>query len=101
MEFFLRKVVAELQFGIIEEADQLFPNDKSVSAGLAGSATGQHRLVHVDDVGADFHRAAAEPSRGAEHGVRRGPSFRSALEHQSRTTRLSVQLRVWTLHPAY
>src|SRR6516165_5414645 len=43
----LRKVVAELEFGIIEEADQLIPKSKRVSAGLAGSALGQRRLVHL------------------------------------------------------
>jgi len=50
----LGKIVAELQFGMIEEADQLFPNSQRVSAGLAGGAAGQHRLAHLQDVTADI-----------------------------------------------
>ena len=50
----LRKVVAELQFWIIEEANQLLPNGKRVSAGLPGSALGQHRLAHLEDVRVDL-----------------------------------------------
>jgi len=41
----LGKVIAELQFGIIEEANQLLPNSKRVSAGLAGSVVGSTVLL--------------------------------------------------------
>src|SRR6266567_1457067 len=49
-----REVVAELQFQIIEEADELFPDSHRVVAGLTGSAFGQHRLTHLQDVSADL-----------------------------------------------
>jgi hypothetical protein len=49
-----RQVVTELQFGMIEEAYQFFPNGKRVSAGLAGSAAGQPCLAHIEYVIADF-----------------------------------------------
>jgi len=63
----LRKVVAELQFGIIEEAGQLYPNSKSVSAGLAGSTTGQSRLAHLDDMSEDFSERLVQHVRWASH----------------------------------
>jgi hypothetical protein len=50
----LREVVTELKRWMIEETDQPFPKGKCVSAGLAGSAPGQRRLTHFDDVGADL-----------------------------------------------
>src|SRR3954462_6011886 len=50
----LRKVVAEFQFRIIEEADQSFPDTQCVAAALAGSALGQHRLAHLLDASADL-----------------------------------------------
>ena len=40
--------------GIIEEADEPFPDGKRVAARLAGSAFGQHRLAHLQDVSADL-----------------------------------------------
>jgi len=50
----LRQVVTELQFGIIEEAYQSFPNGKRESACLVGSAAGQHCPAHIEYVSADF-----------------------------------------------
>jgi hypothetical protein len=50
----LRQVITEFQIGIIEEANQLLPNSKGISAGLASSAARQYRLAHPEDVSADF-----------------------------------------------
>src|SRR6516164_4645479 len=49
----LGDVGAELQFRIIEEADQPFPDAQRVGTTLAGSALGQHRLAHLLKMSAD------------------------------------------------
>src|SRR5579863_4709685 len=50
----LGEVVAEFQFRIIEEADQLLPDAQRVGAALAGSALGQHHLAHLLAVSAEL-----------------------------------------------
>ena len=50
----LGEVGAELQFGVIEEADQPVPDAKCVAACLAGGALGQHGVAHRQDVSADL-----------------------------------------------
>ncbi len=48
------KIVAQFQFWMVEEACQPRPDRQRVTASLARSALGQHRLAHRQDVTADL-----------------------------------------------